>query len=91
MRGANQLTWVYKSQVVNTMDEIAKHNTEKDCWCVVDGMVYDLTDFLPDPPGGKRAPLIYAGKDATEEFMMLHKPELLEKYAKEYQVGVVAE
>jgi len=73
-----------------TMEEVAKHTTEDDCWIIVDGKVYDLTEFLPDHPGGKKAPLIYAGKDATEEFMMLHKPELLEKYAKQYQVGVVA-
>jgi cytochrome b involved in lipid metabolism len=73
-----------------TMEEIAKHNTEQDCWCVVDGMVYDLTDFLPDHPGGKRAPLIYAGKDATEEFMMLHKPEIIVKYGKPYLLGPVA-
>jgi len=74
-----------------SMEEIQKHTAEDDCWLIVDGKVYDLTEFLPDHPGGKKAPLIYAGKDATEEFMMLHKPELLEKYAKEYQVGVVAE
>jgi len=73
-----------------SMDEIQKHVTEDDCWLIVEGKVYDLTEFLPDHPGGKKAPLIYAGKDATEEFMMLHKPELLEKYAKQYQVGVVA-
>jgi len=73
-----------------SMEEIAKHTTEDDCWIVVDGKVYDLTEFLPDHPGGKKAPLIYAGQDATEEFMMLHKPELLDKYAKQYQVGVVA-
>lgn len=74
-----------------SMDEIQKHTSEDDCWLIVEGKVYDLTEFLPDHPGGKKAPLIYAGKDATEEFMMLHKPELLEKYAKEYQVGVVAD
>jgi len=69
-------------------EEIKKHTSEDDCWIVVEGKVYSLAEFLPDHPGGKKAPLIYAGKDATEEFMMLHKPELLEKYAKEYQVGV---
>ena len=70
-----------------SQEEIAKHNTQKDCWVVVDKVVYDLTEFLPDHPGGIKAPLIYAGKDATEEFNMLHKPEILTKYATQYIVG----
>lgn len=72
-----------------TFADVEKHVVEDDCWLVVDSKVYDLTEFLPDHPGGKKAPLIYAGKDATEEFNMLHKPEILEKYAKQYQVGVI--
>jgi len=70
-----------------TLEEVAKHNTEKDCWVVVNGEVLDVTKFLPDHPGGKKAILIYAGRDATEEFNMLHKPDVVEKYAPECIVG----
>ena len=56
-----------------TKDEIAKHDKENDCWVIIDGEVYDVTKFLPDHPGGKKAILIYGGKDATEEFDMLHE------------------
>jgi cytochrome b involved in lipid metabolism len=42
--------------------------------------VYDLTSFLPDHPGGKKAIMLFAGKDATEEFNMLHPPNVLKKY-----------
>lgn len=62
------------------MSEVAKHNTEKDCWVVLNGKVYDVTEFLPDHPGGKRAITLYAGKDASEEFNMLHAPNVLTKY-----------
>ena len=31
-----------------TWEEIAKHNTRKDCWIVVRGKVYDVTHFLDE-------------------------------------------
>lgn len=63
-----------------TLDEIAKHNNEQDCWVIIRDIVYDLTKFLPDHPGGKKAIMLFAGKDATEEFDMLHPPNVLKKY-----------
>ena len=53
--------------------DVAKHDKDSDCWVVIDGEVFDVTKFLDDHPGGKKAIMIYAGKDATEEFDMLHK------------------
>jgi flavocytochrome c len=67
--------------------EIAKHNTEDDCWVVVNGEVLDATSFLGDHPGGKGAIMLYAGKDATAEFNMLHKADVVEKYAPEIIIG----
>merc|ERR1712137_326182 len=48
-----------------TVDAVAGHNTESDCYVIIDDHVYNVTDFLPDHPGGKRAIMLYAGKDAT--------------------------
>lgn len=73
-----------------SMAEVAKHATPQDCWVAVDGGVYDVTEFLDEHPGGKRAITIYAGKDATEQFMMMHRPEVLVKHGKEFKIGVVA-
>ncbi|CAG8490859.1 33943_t:CDS:2 [Gigaspora margarita] len=66
-----------------TAEEVAKHNKENDCWVIVNGEVLNVTDFLPDHPGGKKAILIYAGKDATEEFNMLHDKGVVAKYSPE--------
>ena len=29
-----------------SLTEIAKHNTEEDCWVIIKDIVYDLTKFL---------------------------------------------
>ena len=70
-----------------TLEEVGKHNTEKDCWVVVNGEVLDVTEFMKEHPGGKKAILLYAGKDATEEFNMLHKPDVVDKYAASSVIG----
>lgn len=62
------------------MEEIAKHGSDSNCWVIVGDDVYDVTKFLPDHPGGKKAIMLFAGKDATEEFDMLHDRKVIKKY-----------
>ena len=72
-----------------TLEEVAQHNKEKDCWVVVNGEVLDVTGFMKDHPGGKQAILLFAGKDATAEFNMLHKPDVVAKYAPNSIIGTL--
>ncbi|KAK3369091.1 FMN-dependent dehydrogenase-domain-containing protein [Lasiosphaeria ovina] len=60
--------------------EVAKHSSAKDCWVIVHGRAYDVTEFLPEHPGGQKVILKYAGGDATEEFEPIHPPDTLDKY-----------
>ncbi|OAX79816.1 hypothetical protein ACJ72_05862 [Emergomyces africanus] len=60
--------------------EVQKHNSRDSCWVIVHGKAYDVTDFLPEHPGGQSIILKYAGKDATEEFEPIHPPDTLDKY-----------
>jgi len=71
-----------------TKEEVAKHNKDDDCWVIVNGRVLDVTKFLDDHPGGRKAIMLYAGKDATEEFNMLHEENVVEKYAPQVIIGV---
>merc|ERR1712087_861777 len=70
-----------------TMEEVAKHVTKEDCWVVVSGQVLNVTSFLSQHPGGELAILTFAGKDATEEFNMIHPPDVIPKYAPDDGVG----
>jgi len=70
-----------------TAAEVAKHNKKDDIWVIVDGQVLDVTSFLPDHPGGEKAIILYAGRDATEEFNMLHDPKVIPRYAPDAVIG----
>ena len=51
--------------------------------------MYDLTDFLPIHPGGAIL-ASQGGKDATDFFDELHRPEVLQEVAEQFRIGVVA-
>jgi len=63
-----------------SMEEIAKHNKKGDCWVILNDTVLNVSDFLKDHPGGELAILTFAGRDATEEFNMIHPPDVIDKY-----------
>lgn len=46
--------------------DVASHNTEKSCYVTAGVNVYDITDFLPDHPGGGDLILEYGGKDVSD-------------------------
>ncbi|KAL9139005.1 succinate dehydrogenaase [Amphidinium carterae] len=72
-----------------SMADVAKHNTKQDCWVVLSGKVLNVTSFLSEHPGGELAILTFAGKDATEEFDMIHPPDVIEKYAPDAVIGMI--
>ncbi|KAI8995498.1 FMN-dependent dehydrogenase-domain-containing protein [Trametes punicea] len=62
-----------------SLDEVAKHNSPSSCWVIIKNKVYDVTEFLPDHPGGAKIILKYAGKDATSAYEPIHPPDALDK------------
>ncbi|SCV99413.1 LAFE_0A02630g1_1 [Lachancea fermentati] len=69
-------------------EEVSRHCTPEDCWVVIDGYVYDLTDFIDVHPGGRAIIEANAGKDVSKVFDPLHAPDVIEKYiAPEKRLG----
>ncbi|KAI8620412.1 acyl-CoA dehydrogenase/oxidase [Chytriomyces sp. MP71] len=61
--------------------DLASHNAEQNGYIVINGKVYDLTEFIDAHPGGKRILLPVLGKDASEVFKLYHSvPTVLHKY-----------
>jgi len=63
-----------------TGEEVAKHNNIDSCWVIIHGRAYDVTEFMPEHPGGQKIILKYAGKDGTEAYEPIHPPDTLDKY-----------
>lgn len=62
-----------------TLDEVAKHMSDDDCWIILDEKVYDVTSVLSWHPGGAKAITAYAGQtsvDTTTQYHSIH-----DKYA----------
>ena len=50
-----------------TLSEVAQHASKDDCWAIISGDVYDLTEFINRHPGGDEI-LGACGTDATTLF-----------------------
>ncbi|KAI9815102.1 MAG: Cytochrome b5 domain-containing protein 1 [Pycnora praestabilis] len=80
------------SQNAISVKEIAEHNAPDDVWIVVNGGVWDITDFAPKHPGGAGIIFKYAGRDATKAYTEIHAPSILpDNLPAENYKGVVDE
>ena len=54
--------------------DVSKHNTENDCWTIVNGSVYNISDYVTSKkhPGGSNIKSM-CGQDGTEIYNSLHK------------------
>uniref|UniRef100_A0A0N5CB39 Cytochrome-b5 reductase n=1 Tax=Strongyloides papillosus TaxID=174720 RepID=A0A0N5CB39_STREA len=70
-----------------TLEELSKHNNLSDCWIVINGKVFDVTEYLEYHPGGISEIVNYGGKDATEAFIDIHAWINYNGFLKNYCVG----
>lgn len=70
-----------------TKEEVAKHNKKDDCWVIMYGQVLDVTEFKADHPGGAKAIELYAGRECTEEFGLVHDESIWKKWGPKLAIG----
>jgi len=55
-----------------TLAQVSERNSAAECWVVIDGGVYDLTQWIRSHPGGSGAIINLCGKDGTASFTSQH-------------------
>jgi len=71
---------------VYTVEDVAQHRTREDCWMIIKGNVYNITEYFDYHPGGTRALLNFAGKDGTEN-VQFHSPKMMMLLDKYFYIG----
>ena len=80
---------------VISLEELAVHNSEADCWMAIEGKVYNLSDYLPKHPTPASMLVPWCGKEATEGMRTKgygrdHSPMAWEML-QTYEVGTLAD
>ncbi|KIW22701.1 uncharacterized protein PV07_10970 [Cladophialophora immunda] len=76
-----------------TTADVAKHTaTASDgMYIIIDGSVYDVTNFVDEHPGGAKILKRVGGKDATKQFWKYHNESVLKKYGPKLKIGSIGE
>lgn len=67
--------------------EVAKHNSTGNCWLVISGKVYNVTNYLDAHPGGVSAISPYCGGYATKAFQSLPHSSFAASLLSGYLIG----
>jgi L-lactate dehydrogenase (cytochrome) len=63
-----------------SLAEVRRHSTGEDSWIVLNGVVWDFSNFAAAHPGGPEVIESHFGQDGSEVYNELHSPTLVEKY-----------
>ena len=61
------------TKVGYTIDQVKANNSDRSCWSVIDGNVYDLTRWINSHPGGPGVIRAMCGVDGTRSFLNQHE------------------
>lgn len=72
LAGATNASPTSQAPGTYTASQVRQHRGRSDCWVVVDGVVYNLTSWIAQHPGGQRSILRLCGRDGTALFTRIH-------------------
>ncbi|MCR8916355.1 cytochrome b5 domain-containing protein [Marinobacter panjinensis] len=80
-------------ETVYRLDQVAEHNSASSCWKVIEGVVYDLTEYLPNHPTEEETFTRWCGKEATSAWQdkgngRPHSPRAAARL-ESYRIGVI--
>lgn len=77
--------------IVYTAADVAAHDDADSCWSIIDGKVYDLTQWIAKHPGGERGILSLCGVDGSAAFNGQHGSFAQAKNALEgFAIGTIS-
>jgi cytochrome-b5 reductase len=71
-----------------TLEDVAKHASKEDCWTILNGRIYDVTEYAKVHPGGTKI-FLGKGKDCTKLYNEYHPWVNGAVLIGKYQVGVL--
>ncbi|XP_013188530.2 cytochrome b5-like [Amyelois transitella] len=74
-----------------TREEVSHHNRADDAMIIIDNMVYNVTKFLEDHPGGPEVLLDNAGKDASQCFHDVGHSDDAKAWRQDFLAGELVE
>lgn len=81
----------YSNLTEYTLAQVSEHWQTNDCWVVVEDLVYDITEFLDEHPGGQYIVMEHAGRDATLVFRGSRHSQDAYNMLDKYLIGVLVE
>ena len=87
----DQPVWDEKKHQRYSLEEVGKHVDRTDCWIIIHDLVYDITKFLDEHPGGEEILLDCAGNVATDQFEDVGHSSDARDIMKDYLIGELNE
>ena len=80
--------WVRARACRYTAEEVARHTNDDDAWLIIDGKVYDVSDYVLTHPGGD-AIMNNVGQDVSAGFHGPQHPKSVHDTVKAFLIGTL--